>query len=125
MLSLRELESGRSARVCALAIDGRCQVIDFLLGLPERAQQRIVATMAAVADDGWRFRNRTRFKHLRNDIYEIKDISSNVRLFCFMHGGRLVVCTHGESKPSSTKAYNRAIKKVQRLYKLCIDEGVV
>lgn len=125
MLSLRELESGRSAKVYALAVDGRCQVVDFLLVLPEQAQRRIMATMAAVADDGWRFRNQTRFKRLKSDVYEIKDISSNVRLFCFMHGGRLVVCTHGEGEPSGTRAYNRAIKKVQRLYKLCIDEGVV
>jgi hypothetical protein len=125
MLTLRELESGRETSVCALVVDGRCLAVDFVDGLPERAQRHLMATLAMVAEVGWRMRNEARFKHLRGDVYEVKEHNSRARLFCFLHQGRLVVCTHGRLKPSGNREYNKEIVRVERLHLQCITERIL
>ncbi|HDQ99125.1 MAG TPA: hypothetical protein ENN51_02410 [candidate division WOR-3 bacterium] len=125
MMRLLELESGPALRVCALELDGRCASLEFVRGLPVRAQQGIFATFALLAKCGWRLRNETRFKHLREDVYEIKEYSSNVRLFCFLHAGRLVVCTHGTRKPGGRGRYAREIEKVLRLHRMAEEQAVI
>ena len=119
------MESGVGAVVCALMVDGRCLAVDFIDGLPVRTQRHLMATLAMLADTGWRMRNEARFKHLRGDVYEVKEHSSNVRLFCFLHAGRVVVCTHGRVKPSGNREYNTEIEKVDRLHAQCITERIL
>ena len=105
-------------------VDGNCPVVDMIYDLPERTQRHLMATMAIIAETGWRMRNEARFKHLRGDVYEIKEHSSNVRFFCFLHRGRVVVCTHDREKPGSKREYNKEIDKVERLLAQCITERI-
>jgi len=125
MLSLRELESGSEAVVCGLVVDGRCIVVDYIDGLPERARRHLMATLAILGEAGWRMRNEARFKHLRGDVHEVKEHSSGARLFCFPHRGQIVVCTHGRKKPSGKREYNAEIARVERLHSQCIIERVL
>ena len=106
-------------------MDGRCVALEFIRGLPVRAQQGIFTTVALLAERGWRLRNEARFKHLREDVYEIKEHSSNVRLFCFLHQGRLVVCTHGTRKPGGRGRYAREIEKVLRLRRMTEEQVTI
>jgi len=127
MLRLLLLEAGPVLRVCDLERDGRREVIEFILGLDERAQRRFVKTFRQLAQTGRAGREEQRFKHLEGPVYEMKEHSVNARLFCFRWKTTLVVCTHGMRKPAGrgTRPYQDAIAKVRRLLSECEAAGVL
>lgn len=126
-LKLVGLEGGPNTvvQVCALKLDDRCQTLDFLSSLTPRAQKRYRVVFRLIAMQGRAGREEASFKQLESNVWEIKEHSKNVRLFCFRHKHRLVVCTHGGPKPGGNAAYQREVRKVLDLYKQCLDEGIL
>jgi hypothetical protein len=124
MVSLVVIRAGSVRTVFALDHDGRCETFEFISALPERAQRSLDALFQRLADAAWAGRNEERFRHLRGPAFEMKEHTSNVRLYCFVQG-RAVICTHGSPKRAGRARVNREIEKVMRLYELCINEGAV
>ncbi|MBN2464613.1 type II toxin-antitoxin system RelE/ParE family toxin [candidate division WOR-3 bacterium] len=126
-LKLVGLEDGPDTKVQVYALkqDERCQTLDFLKSLPRRALKRYRVVFRLIAAQGRAGREETSFKRLESDVWEIKEHSKNVRLFCFRHGTRLVVCTHGGPRPGGKAAYRREIDKVLALYRQCLEEGIL
>ena len=112
-------------RICVLEVDGRCEVQTLAESLPRRAQKRLDVVFRLLAQKGRAGRDDTAFKQLDSVVWEIKEHSANVRLFCFRHEHRLVVCTHGGTKPAGNARYRREIEKTLKLYERCRKEGVL
>jgi hypothetical protein len=64
------------------------------------------------------------FRHLGEQVYEIKEHTIPLRLFCFVHRGRVVVCTHITKKPGRKQLRNE-IEKVKQLRARCLREGTL
>jgi phage-related protein len=124
MLRLIRVRSGSARTVYALEVNGRCETYELLRSLPERAEQRLGYIFERLAETGWAGKGVESVRHLRGPVYELKEHSSNVRLYCFFHAGR-VVCTHGSAKRSGKARLNQEIDKVVRLYDLCVMEDVL
>jgi hypothetical protein len=127
MLRLVLLEDGPAMQVYDLERDGRRETKEFIVGLDERAQLRLVKTFRQLAQTGRAGRDEQRFKHLDGPVYEVKEHSVNARLFCFRWKSRVIICTHGTRKPAGkgTKQYQEAIEKVKRLLEECEAAGVL
>jgi putative component of toxin-antitoxin plasmid stabilization module len=124
MLRLIPIRSGSARGVYALERDGRCEAFEFLRGLPERAVCSLDAVFQRLAEVGSAGKGEERFRHLRGTVYELKEHSSGVRLYCFRHG-RFLVCTHGSAKRAGRARLNQEIDKVVRLYELCKTEAIL
>lgn len=101
MLRLILLEDGPVMQVYDLERDGRREAKEFILGLDETAQHRLVKTFRQLAQTGRAGREEQRFKHLDGPVYELKEHSVNARLFCSCWKGRVIICTHGTRKPAA------------------------
>lgn len=125
MVRLLELKAGAAMRVLELEIDGRSGTREFFESLPWQAQSRFRVMFRLLAESGRVGRQESSFRRLESVVYEIKEHSSNVRLFCFRWGHCVIVCAHGRKKPAGKAAYRSEIDKVLRLYELCRAEGVL
>lgn len=125
MLKLVLLKEGPALSLYELAVDGRCATEEFLAMLPRQAQRRFRKVFLLLAESGRAGQEDTSFKQLESAVWEIKEHSANVRLFCFKHQHSIVVCTHGTEKPGGPAMYRREIEKVMRLYECCRREGVL
>lgn len=127
MLKLVPLEIGSVMQVYDLERDGRREAKEFINSLDTPAQSRFVRIFRQLAQTGRAGREEQRFKHLEGPVYEIKEHSVNVRLFCFRWRNATVVCTHGSAKPTGkgTEGYRNAINKVKRLLEECRNAGVL
>lgn len=125
MLSLRLLESGPARDVYALAVGGRCEVTEFIAGLDLRARKHLFHAFERLAQTGYAGQGETAFKRLEADVYEIKEHVSNTRVFCFLEGRRVVVCTHARPKPAGKARYRDEIEKVESWRARCIAAGVL
>lgn len=112
-------------RICALEVDGRCEVQALIESLPKRARNRLRVVFRLLAEQGRAGCDDTSFKQLESVVWEMKEHSASVRLFCFRHEHRLVVCTHGGAKPAGKARYRREIDRVLALYDRCRREGVL
>jgi hypothetical protein len=125
MLSLRLLESGPVRDVYALAVGDRCEVTEFIAGLDHRARKHLLYAFGRLAQTGWAGQGETVFKRLEAGVYEIKEHVSNSRVFCFLEGRRVVVCTHARPKPAGKARYRDEIDKVKAWRARCIAAGVL
>jgi hypothetical protein len=125
MLKLLELRAGAALRVYELELDGRSETGKFMDSLSEQARRRFRNVFRLLAESGRAGQSETGFRRLESIVYEIKEYSSNSRLFCFRWRDCIIVCTHGGKKPAGEAAYRREIDKVLRLYDLCRREGVL
>ena len=119
MLSREALRSGRRCTVFALLVDGRCEVTDYLMELPEDARSKMEAVIRALADEGF-VPNQQKFRRLDAGVYELKLRNPPVRLFCFQDG-RNWVCTHGHTKPGPRELRTH-VAKVESLRKRWLEE---
>jgi hypothetical protein len=124
-LSLRLLESGAARDVYALAVDERCEVTEFVRGLDIRARKHLFHAFEWLAETGRAGQGETVFKHLEATVYEIKEHASNSRVFCFLEGRRVIVCTHARPKPAGKARYRDEIDKVKSWRARCIAAGVL
>jgi hypothetical protein len=125
MVTLCKMMDGPVMSVEALVRDGRCATLDFIEGLPARSRRKLDAIFGQLAAAGRAGAGDTSFKHLAGQVYEMKEHSANVRVFCFVWQRWLVVCTHGSRKPAGKARYRIEIEKVQELYAECLREGVL
>lgn len=125
MLSLRLLESGPVRDVYALAVGDRCEVTKFIAGLDHRARKHLFYAFGRLAQTGWAGQGEIVFKRLESGVYEIKEHVSNSRVFCFLEGRRVVVCTHARPKPAGKSRYRDEIDKVKSWRARSIAAGVL
>jgi len=123
-VKLTPIRNGPTRTVLALERDGRCETQEFLSALPERAVRSIDGVMQRLAEVGRAGKGEERFRHLRGPVYEMKEHSSGVRLYCFL-SGRVLVCTHGSPKRAGRARLNLEIEKVMETYELCTREGLL
>ncbi len=95
-----------------LGIDGRYPALDFLEE-NERKYEKDVAEvqryMERMAKAG-QVRNKTKFKALENGLFEFKSGTNGLRVTCFWHKGKLLICGHCFIKKSQ-KTPKRHLKK--------------
>ncbi len=79
--------------------DGAVPLLDWLTGIPEKAQDKCVVRIERLAALGHELR-RPEADFLRDDIFELrtKHLGVNYRLLYFFHGRKAVVLSHGFSK---------------------------
>jgi hypothetical protein len=119
MLRLEALVAGRVRTVCALIVGEKCDFREWFGRIDERPRKKIRAVMVDLAEGG-NGGGIERFRHLEGPVYEIKEHSIPLRVFCFFHEGNLVVCTHGTKPRRLRDEIDRALALRQRL----ITEGV-
>lgn len=122
MLQLEGLVYGRVRTICALNVNGRCDFREWFERVGEKPRNKILAVMANLADGG-NGGGFERFRHLEGQVYEIKEHSIPLRVFCFFHEGNLVVCTHGAKKPKPRRL-RVEIDRTEALRQRLIAEGV-
>jgi hypothetical protein len=125
VVRLQELKSGPALVVCALVVNERNETAEYLDSLSPLERKRLDYVFRRLAEFGRAgFRDET-FKRLEGVVCEIKEHRTSTRLFCFASGRRLIVCTHAARKPAGSARYQVEIDKAQRLYELCLVEGVL
>ena len=126
MLTLELLVPGQARDICVLVTDNRCAAKDYISGLQEDSQRSLMATLQRMADTGWAGHGTSRIRRLKGShvACEVKEHKSNTRLLFFLHGRRLVVCTHGVSHPGKPE-YRAIIRKVEALREECLREGIL
>jgi phage-related protein len=125
MVRLEELKTGPALVVCALVVNDRNETAEYLTALSPVERKRLDYVFQRLSEFGRAgFRDET-FKRLEGVVCEIKEHRTNTRLFCFTSGHRLIVCTHAARKPAGNARYQVEMDKVQRLYELCLAEGVL
>ncbi|MEO0069387.1 MAG: type II toxin-antitoxin system RelE/ParE family toxin [candidate division WOR-3 bacterium] len=125
MYELELLVKGERKEIYALVINGRCEVLEFIAHLDARARKKLDVTLRRIAELGTAGYGQEVVKHLKGNVFEIKEHSSNCRLFCFFHRERLIVCTHMHRKPEGRARYNEEIRKVERLYQECMEAKIL
>ena len=125
MLELERLDFGAAPvrEVCALVIDGRNAMRDALARYEGRASRKLVAVLRWLAEYAVPPREHS-FRHPGEQVYEVREHTIPLRLFCFIQGGRVVVCTHVTKKPGKRQLRNE-IEKVKQLRVRCLREGVL
>jgi hypothetical protein len=124
MLKLIPIRIGPARSVFALERDGRCETYEFLRDLPGRAESSFDGVFLRIAEVGTAGKGVERMRHLRGPVYELKEHSAGVRLYCFLHG-RTLVCTHGGPKRAGRARLNQEIEKVLSLHELCKTEEIL
>jgi phage-related protein len=125
MVRLDLLMTGPVKDIYSLVDHDRSDTNDYLGGLPASAQKKLYYTFSRLTQTGWAGHDESIVRHLDGKVYEIKEHSSNSRLFCFFWGLRIIVCTHAGRKPAGKNRYRIEIAKVERLLDACLREGVL
>lgn len=112
MIKITEIYTGKKYRIFAIEKQNRCQVKDFIDGLSEIEQKKIVKLLQFSADYGLP-KNEKKFKKLEKDIWEFK--SNQIRILCFIERERMVILTHGFLKKSG-RTPKREIEKAQEIH---------
>ena len=86
---------GAKFQLFEIVVDGRHLVQEFVDGLSESEQKKLVALLRRTADHGPP-NNTEQFKKLADDLFEFK--SFQVRIFCAFRGKSILVLTHGIKK---------------------------
>jgi len=123
MVKLQVMKAGPIRQVCALVVNDRNETAEYLNALALPARKRLDHVFRRLAETG--SVGGETFKQLDDIVCEIKEHKSNTRLFGFVSRHCLVVCTHGARKPGGRARYQVEIEKVRRLFKLCLEEGVI
>jgi phage-related protein len=123
MLKLDVLIAGSAMTIHALVVNERTEVQDYLAQLPLPARKKIVMIMNRLANGrgGGGIEN---FRRLDDRVFEFKEHMTNTRLFCFLHQGRVVVCTHARKKPGP-RQLPAEIAKVKAFEARCRYEGLL
>jgi len=98
--------------------DGSVPLLEWLDGLPDKAQDKCVVRIERLAELGHELR-RPEADFLRDDVYELRAKHSriNYRLLYFFHGKEAVVLSHGFSKQQAKvpkKEIELAIERKER-----------
>jgi hypothetical protein len=126
MLELELLVSGQAKDIYALVRGGRCEAGKYMEELDDAPRTTLMATLQRMADTGWAGHGDSRIDHLKGSriACEFKEHKTGTRLLFFVHGQRVVVCTHGVAHPGRPE-YRALIRKVERLREECLREGIL
>jgi len=113
--NLHILYRGHQFELYEIVDNGRKLVSDFIETLAESDQKKMLALLKRSADHGLP-QNIEKFRHIRDGLYEFKTFG--VRLFCFLHKGKMIILTHGIIKKRQ-KGDADAYEKAFRLMKEC------
>lgn len=94
MYTLDIIVPGNAKDIVALAKGNNNLCRDYLASLDDRIYKKMFAVMQRMADTG-QVRNTSKFRHLRDGIFEFK--AQTARVLCFFHLD-YVICTHGTEK---------------------------
>ena len=117
MISKEIVYEGKQFTIWAITINGKCIVRDFIDGLVESEKKKVITLLQRAGDYGPPS-NKEKFNHLGNGIFEFK--SYQVRIFCALERGKLILLTHGFIK-KGRKTPKRQIEKAERLLKSLED----
>ena len=122
MITHREIYCGSCWKVVSIEEDGEDVYDQYVNSLDKRARIKLMAIMKVVADR-MSFKNKEKFKKLRNDIWEFKSRTKtqNALVYCFFHTN-FIVCTHGTHKLKKRQLDGEIMKAV-RMRKKFIEEG--
>ena len=113
--SLELIGKGSWSQIHALVKRSRCDTLDYLdmleLSDPD-THEKLVEFLFTFAEKGPP-RNRTKFKQVRKNLFEMK--VGRARLFSFFHPTerRWIIITHGWDKRSSRKQTNQIDRSIR------------
>lgn len=122
MIAHREIYSGSNWKVVSIEEDGENICDQYVNSLDKPTRIKLMAIMKVVADR-LSYKNKEKFKKLRDDIWEFKSRkkTQNARVYCFFHTN-FIVCTHGTDKLKKRQLDSEIVKAV-RMRKKFIEEG--
>lgn len=97
MVDTEVLLDGEEHLICALVVNKKCLIRDFIAGLDSSDKKQIVNLIKQRADRS-QIHNQQHFRSLGDDIFELKT-RSGIRILCFWAGKRKLILTHGFFKP--------------------------
>lgn len=109
-----KIKSGRAFDIYALEVNGRRELLEFLVELKAHAGQdfvRLTRLFDRTAENGRIMRNEQMFKRLTVDIHEFKTFGG-VRVLCFFDDRSIIVLTNGFKKK---KKYDDEITRAENL----------
>ncbi len=96
-MDIIEIVSGSTFRLYGIVEKDKCKVTEFIDDLPMEDQEQVIATMNLIIQRGDPF-NKEKFKHIGNDIYEIKT-RRGIRILCFKGNNNSLILIEGFRKP--------------------------
>ena len=111
---------GKQYDISSVIHSGKSQVKEFIDGLPQSEQKKIVALLRRTADHGI-LSNEEKFRKLDHGIWEFK--SFQVRLLCFFERNHLIVLTHGFKKKQDRTPKNEIERAVRIREELRKNKG--
>lgn len=109
--------NGPTCDIYGIVIDGICIAYEFIESLDVISQKQIFTLFEHIRTSGPPH-NKRKFRHLENDIYELKT-NSGVRILCFFHNTptrkRVIILTHGFFKPKERVLKREIAKAVNYL----------
>lgn len=112
--NLHILYRGHQFELYELVDNGRKLVSDFIETLAESDQKKMLALLKRSADHGLP-QNIEKFRHIRDGLYEFKTFG--VRLFCFLHKGKMIILTHGalkQKQKGDPEQYDKAFRLLKQ-----------
>lgn len=112
--ALHLLYRGEKFSLFEIVEDGCHLVADYIEGLPEADQKKMMALLKRSADHGPP-RNIEKFRSLGDGLYEFKTFG--VRIFCVFSKGKMIILTHGAPKrrqKGDPDEYEKAFRLLER-----------
>ena len=108
--------TGQGFSIYAILVDNHCLVEEFVDNLDDKYQKHITHLLKRIFETGLP-KNKERFRHIDDQIYELKT-RSGIRILSFFAGPNLprsLILTHGFQKPHN-KILKREKKKAMAWY---------
>lgn len=118
MNALRIIRTGRAFTICALVVDGKCQVEQFLDEMDRQnplGKARIMAAIEIVSNQGTGHLQKQLLRSLGDGCFELKERGGLTRLFCFVDPSRnaVIICRNAWKKKEG-KAQDEQIKALRK-----------
>lgn len=111
MIESEIIYRGRCFTISGITVNGRCFAQEFIEDLDEPDKKKFIALLQKSADEGPP-KNREKFNHLEDKLYEFK--SYQARVICFFEKDKLILLTHGFRKKKD-KTPKEEIKRAKML----------
>ena len=112
-MAIELLRSGEALNLYALVVNGKCLIRDFINSLENRSKRQVVKLLEQRANHLALF-DEQKFRYIGDDIFELKT-RSGVRILCFWSGQRVLILTHGFSKPTKRVLRTEKAKAIKWL----------
>jgi hypothetical protein len=110
-VTTRLIAEGSAFRILEIVKNERSMVEEFFKELAADTRSRLTRRIVFMAEQGLP-RDERKFKHEEDGIFAIKQ--GQVRIYCFLDAGRLVLLTNGTLKKKQ-KADPEDLKRAKRL----------